>query len=243
VTRFTPSARGGEQPFILHHERTYGSLRPSRSWFGFTSAAGPGARVALADGRDVFRRLPTDLRRRWAERGLMYVRYLGDGLALPWSVAFGTSDWSRVEARCRRLGIDWEWKNGGVLRLSKTCLPMVTHPATLERVWFNDAHRCHPGAVETRRGLSALKPPTPSEPSLQVYHADGSAIRRSDLALIKAAFEASEVVLDAEPGDVLMLDNLSTAHALVPRSGRARLEFAKEYPSEASGIEHDPMWS
>ena len=173
----------------------------------------------------------------------MYVRYLGDELDVPWSRAFATSDWSRVESRCRRLGVDWEWKNGGVLRLSKTCLPMLTHPDTLERVWFNDAHLCHPGVLETRRGVSVPKPPAPKEPSLQVYHADGTSIRRSDLALIAAAFEASRIVIDWEPGDVLMLDNLLTAHSLVPRHDPGRLEFAKEYPSELSAIEHDPIWS
>ena len=169
----------------------------------------------------------------------MYVRYFGDELERPWPRAFATSDWARVESRCRRLGIDWEWKNGGVLRLSKTCMPMVTHPATLERVWFNEAHLCHPGALETRRGVSMPKRPTATEPSLQVYHADGSAIRKSDLALITEAYEASKFVIRLEPGDVLMLDNLLTAHG---HDGDIQLEFAKEYAGEASSWEHDPMW-
>lgn len=242
VGRAPPPGWSGERPFMLHHERTYSSARPSRLWLCNTGEACPSVQIAVADGRDVFRRLPTDVRRRWAERGLMYVRYLGDELDLPWSMAFGTSDWARVESRCRRLGIDWEWKHGGVLRLSKSCVPMLTHPATLERVWFNDAHLCHPGALETRRGVSVLKPPTATEPPLQVYHADGSAIRRSDLVLIRAAFDASKVVIDAQPGDVLMLDNLVTAHGLVRRDGDIQLEFAKEYPGELPLIEDDPMW-
>lgn len=233
----------GERPFTLHHEGACSSTRPTRLWFGCTDVAGPGAHLAIADGRDIFRRLPTEIQRRWAERGVMYVRYLGDGLDLPWPRVFGTSDWSQVEARCRRLGIDWEWKNGGVLLLSKVCTPMVSHPSTLDRVWFSDVHLCHPGAIETRRGVSMLKPPTVPGASLQVYHADGSAIRRSDLALIKAAFEASRVVIEWEPGDVLMLDNLLTAHGLVPRDDSSQLAFAQEYPCEASGAELDPLCS
>lgn len=233
---------GAARALVARHERSYSKGRPRRIWLCCTHPAATAARTALVDGRDVFRRLPNELRRRWAERRLMYVRHLGGELGPPWPQAFATSDWARVEAHCRRLGIDWEWKRGGTLRLCKTCTPVAIHPDTLERVWFNDAHLCHPGSVETKRGVSLLKPPSAAEPALQVYHADGSAIRRSDLAIISAAYAASTFFLTWQAGDVLMLDNLLTAHGHELRGGDLQLEVAREYTNEAASTEHDPMW-
>jgi hypothetical protein len=229
-------ARGACEPGAdasLSNERAYALESPSRLWICCTRLGEGRAVAAIADCREVYRRVSPSVRRQWLERGLLLIQSYGTDIGMPWSEAFQTTDWSHVEAHCRRLGIHWEWGKDERLRLSKVCSPVAVHPVSGERVWFNDAHRCSARIPEPERGATSK----PIEPACQVRHADGSRIDPSDLRQVRAAFEASKVVFDWEPGDVLMLDNLLTAHAPNLAGGDLELAVAAEY---AGGVASGP---
>jgi alpha-ketoglutarate-dependent taurine dioxygenase len=195
----------------LHHAGQTHAGRPSRLWFGCTQAAGAGARMLIADAREVYRRVPARIRRDWRERGLLVLRnYTAAGDA-SWSRAFGSSDWCEVEARCRALAIEWEWKKDGRLRLSKVCSPVAHHPLSHELVWFNDAHIFHGGASELPQA-EPVKRVAGEDLARSVCYADGAALLPGDIAEVRAAYASAQLSVSWEAGDVLMLDNLLSAH-------------------------------
>jgi hypothetical protein len=235
-------AGGDADAASLRNERAYGPECPSRLWLCCTDLGQARAVAAIADCREVYRRVCPSIRRRWTERGLLLVRSYGTEVGLPWGKAFETADGSCVERHCVErhclsLGIRWEWRNDDGLRLSKVCTAVAVHPLTGESVWFNDAHRCTAPFSEDERGSA----PTSIEPACEVRHADGSRIDPTDLRHVRAAFEASTVVFDWEPGDVLMLDNLLTAHAPNLLGGDVELTIAAEYAGGVASAQPDPL--
>jgi hypothetical protein len=56
-----------------------------------------------------------------------------------------------------------------------------------------------------------------------VYYGDGSAIVAADLDLICEAYEEERVVFPWKDGDVLLLDNMLSAHARNPFTGKRQV--------------------
>ncbi|WP_343716265.1 TauD/TfdA family dioxygenase, partial [Inquilinus sp.] len=183
--------------------------------------------------RAVYRAMPAGLRDRFAQKGLMYVRNTGNGLDVSWQQVFGTEDRAEVEAYCRSHGIDCEWKPDGELRTRQICQGTIAHPVTGEMLWFNQAHLFHVSNLEpeVRSTLMELV----DEPDLprNVCYGDGSPIEDETLATVREVLEAHKISFPWQSGDVLMLDNMLTAHARAPFKGPRKVIVAM---AEAHGL-------
>jgi hypothetical protein len=212
---------------ILHNARTYLGCAPHQLWLWCTSAPSEADAIELADCRDVRGRVPETIRERWMERGLLYVRDFeplpalapGDdstaSAARPWIMMFGSAERSAVEASCQRRGFQFAWSPAGALRIWRACAPIVAHPISGESVWFNQAH-----VFVAPRGCPPSDPARhASSGTWRVYHADGGGLDASEVLEVRAAFESCKTLLSWEPQDVLVIDNLLTAHA-VPGSSK-----------------------
>jgi hypothetical protein len=228
---FAEFARGGETDTVpdarrsLCFEELLNFERPERLWLACTgwpetTRRSRQARVAVADGREVYRRVPPRIRREWLERGLCSGRVYGGPTGIPWSQAFETAARVEVEARCRALGIRWEWRERNRLLVAKRTPATMLHPVTRQPIWSNDAHLCHSDAsIPEADGKRELE--------REICFADGAPIPIGDLAAVSAAVESARDMSEWEEGDVVLLDNLSTAHAF-DASGAARIWTAKE---------------
>lgn len=113
---YTSTDHPADQEIFLHNEQSYNLTFPRKIYFCCLRAAREGGATPIADCRRVLAELDSEVRRRFSEQGYMYVRNFGDGLGLPWQVAFQTSDPAAVEEYCRANGIQVEWKSSGRLR-------------------------------------------------------------------------------------------------------------------------------
>ncbi|HEU4408798.1 MAG TPA: TauD/TfdA family dioxygenase [Polyangiaceae bacterium] len=216
---YTSTEFAADQPIPLHHEMSYSHNWPARLWFYCARPAPRGGATPLASEREVTRRLPDGLKRRFVERGLAYVRNYGEGVDLGWREAFQTDDPAEVEAYCRASGAAFEWREGGRLRTRSPRRAMVEHPRTGERLWFNHAYIFHETNLppEVRASLRARF--GPDEMPRNAFYGDGSPIEPEALALVRAAYEAAAVRFDWQEGDVLMVDNVLAAHGRDPFEG------------------------
>jgi hypothetical protein len=175
----------------LGHARASCGAWPLRAWLCATGATLPGW-TFMADGREVFRALPKSLRARFVDRGLMQVQRI--------ALEAGT-DRAGFEAAWRTRGASVEWLEPGVALTRRRVPAVIAHPLTHDLVWLADVL-------------------APAREGKELVHADGSVIESSIKDEIEAAFDDVRVVLEWEPGDVLLLDNLTMAVVHVAPEGR-----------------------
>ncbi|PYF84500.1 MULTISPECIES: TauD/TfdA family dioxygenase [Marinomonas] len=227
---YTSTEYPAHQIIPLHNEQAYTLSWPMRIWFHCVTASPEGGETPIADSRKIFQMLDENMREKFAERELLYVRNYGNGLDLPWQKAFGTEDAQQVESFCRANSIEFEWKGDGELRTRQRCQAVAQHPRTGEMVWFNQAHLFHISNLpqQTRDTLISIV----GEENLprNVYYGDGTPIDEQDLDHVRSVLDQCQVVFPWQEGDVLMLDNMLAAHGRSAFSGNRKIVVAMAEP-------------
>ncbi|MEH3117454.1 MAG: alpha/beta fold hydrolase [Methylorubrum populi] len=223
---YTSTEYPPHQHIPLHNEQAYTRDWPMKIWFYCQQAASEGGETPIADSRAIYRAVPQSIRDRFAADGLMYVRNYGNGLDVAWSQVFGTEDRRSVEAYCESHGITCEWKPDGELRTRQVCQGVAAHPVTGEPVWFNQAHLFHVSNLEPEVRSTLLDIVEEEDLPRNVFYGDGSPIPDEDLAAIRAVLAAHTIVFPWQTGDVVMLDNMLTAHARTPFKGPRKVVVA-----------------
>lgn len=220
---YTSTEYPADQHIPMHNEMSYTSSWPMKIWFFCARAAEQGGETPIADSRKVLERLRPEVRERFARLGVLYQRNFGHELDLPWESVFQTSSRQAVEDFCAAAGLEFEWKPGNRLRTRQVCQAVATHPRTGEPVWFNQAHLFHVSSLpsEVRAALLAEFPE--EELPRNTYYGDGTPIEDEVLEEIRAAFRAESVSFPWQEGDLLMLDNMLTAHGRAPFSGPRKI--------------------
>lgn len=220
---YTSTEYPAEQSIPLHNELSYTRSWPLKIGFFCVQPALEDGRTPIADSRKVLTRLSSQVRQRFAATGVMYVRNYREGLDLPWQTVFQTEDRSVVEQYCRQAGIEWEWVSSQHLRTRQVCQAIASHPQTGETVWFNQAHLFHVSSLPPAVQESLLATLSEIDLPRNTYYGDGSPIELEVLDEIHQAFAAETVSFPWQAGDVLLLDNMLTAHGRTPFVGPRRV--------------------
>jgi len=207
----------------LHNENSYSRQWPMKLYFFSATAAARGGETPLADSRRVYQRIPPEIRDRFAENGVRYVRNYRPGLDLPWQKVFQTDDPAQAEAFCRRNGIEFEWRDDGTLRTSQVCQAVARHPRTGEMVWFNQAHLFHVSALPAEIRASLLSQFGEAHLPRNAYYGDGTPFEDRVLDEIRRVYQQEQVLTPWEEGDVLIIDNMLAAHGRMPYEGARRV--------------------
>ena len=211
------------QSIPLHNENSYTCNWPMKLSFFALQSAEQGGETPIADGRKVYDAIPREIRECFEAKGLMYVRNYGTGLDLTWQEVFQTSSKAMVEDYCRKARMEFEWVAEDQFRTRQKAQVVATHPRTGEQVWFNQAHLFHVSrlSAEVRDWLLTAY----GEQNLprNVYFADGSPIDAAMLDEITQVYSDQSIVFPWRVGDVLMLDNMLTAHGRKPFVGKRKV--------------------
>jgi len=220
---YTSTEYPAHQEIPLHNEMSYSRDWPLKIWFLCEEAAPQGGETPIGDSRRVFDRIDPTVRDRLIRSGVLYVRNFGEGLDVPWQRVFQTDDRARVEEFCRDAGIEFEWRSGDRLRTREICQAAERHPSTGEMVWFNQAHLFHVSNIPPEARDQLLS--TYGEAGLprNAYYGDGTPFEGPELEQIREAYRAEAVVFAWRSGDLLMVDNMLTAHARKPYAGPRRV--------------------
>jgi alpha-ketoglutarate-dependent taurine dioxygenase len=228
-----------DQAIFPHNEHSYKVTFPLKLYFFCEQPARTGGRTPLVDARALLDRIPSRARERFLTHGWLYVRTLGPGLGLPWQTVFQTTDRETVEAYCRASSIAYEWLSGDRLRTSQVRPVTCVHPTTGDTVWFNHATFFHattlPEAFRARLIASYREDEFPNH----TYYGDGSPIDDDTAEQLRAAYRAEMTSFDWHAGDVLLIDNLLTAHAREAFEGPRQVLVAMADPFRRSDIHAD----
>lgn len=222
---------------LLHNELSYAGWSPALVYFGCLVPAMEGGETPVADGREIYRTLPPDIRDRFEKRGIAYLQHLWDangpeGIGKSWQETFESEDRASVEAYLTESGMTWEWTEFGI-RTRAVHPAVVAHPMTGEMCWRNQADQWHRGFDSVKISVGALDDPrfdpnTAGEETLgnHVTFADGGEIDLADLEAVRATTRACEVVFPWRAGDIMIIDNILAMHGRKPYRGPRRVLVA-----------------
>ncbi len=227
---YTSTEYPPDQPIALHNEFSYSRTWPMKISFYCARAPQSGGETPIADCRQVYNRIPAEVRNEFAARQVAYVRNYSGSIDLPWQTVFQTSDKREVEEYCRRAPIDFEWVSEDHLRTKQVRQAVATHPVTGETVWFNQAHLFHVSNLESDIRESLLATFEEENLPRNAYYGDGAPIEDGALDEINRAFSEAAVLFQWREGDILLLDNMLTAHGRTPFTGARRILTAMGDP-------------
>jgi len=230
---YTSTEYPPHQTIPLHNENSYTRDWPMKIWFFSRLCATTGGETPIADSRRVYQRIPREVRDRFDRKGVMYVRNYGSGFDLPWQEVFQTNDKGIVEKFCATAGLQFEWLPNDRLRTRQVCQAAASHPDTDEMVWFNQAHLFHVSRLPEEVRDAMLTIFAEEDLPRNVYFGDGTQIDSADLDLICEAYEQEKVAFQWDQGDVLLLDNMLTAHARNPFTGERQVVVGMSEPHSA----------
>ena len=207
------------QQMCMHHELSYALRFPGLMMFGCLAAPTSGGATAVADAPTMLDALPPELVERFEREGWLLVRNYNDEIGASFAEAFGTDDRGEVESYCRANAIDVEWQPDGGLRTRQRRSAVVRHPVTGQRCWFNQVAFLSEWtlAPEVREYLVDVygKDGLP----FTTRFGDGAPIGEDVVALLNETYEAHTAREPWQAGDLLLVDNVRTAHAREPFEG------------------------
>jgi alpha-ketoglutarate-dependent taurine dioxygenase len=207
------------QLMCMHHELSYTLAFPGLMLFACLRAPTHGGATTVADSPTVLDALPAELIERFEREGWLLARSYNDEIGASLAEAFGTEDRSAVESYCRANAIEFEWQPDGGLRTRQRRSAVVRHPVTGRRCWFNQIAFLNEWTLA----------PEVREYLVDVYGADGlpfntrfgngDPIGEDVVQLLNQVYEANTVREPWQAGDLMLVDNVRTAHSREPFEG------------------------
>ena len=201
------------QPMCMHHELSYRLEVPGLLLFACLGAPTEGGATAVSDSRAVLNALPAELVARFEREGWMLSRSYNDEIGATVAEAFGTEDRGAVESYCRANAIGFEWQPDGGLRTWQRRSAVVHHPVTGQRCWFNQIAFLNEWTID----------PEVREYLVDMYGADGlpfnthfgngDPIGEDVVQLLNHVYEVNTVREPWQVGDLMLVDNIRTAHS------------------------------
>src|SRR5881296_2437843 len=207
------------QPMCMHHELSYVLEFPSLMLFACLIAPTDGGATPVADSPTVLHALPTELIKRFEKVGWLLIRNYTHDIGASVADAFGTDDRRAVENYCRANAITFEWLPDGALRTWQRRSAVVHHRRTGQRCWFNQIAFLNGWTMD----------PEVREYLVDIYGEDGlpfntrfgngDVIGADVVQLINEVYEANTAREQWQAGDLMLVDNVRTAHGREPFEG------------------------
>ncbi|MGH3780295.1 MAG: TauD/TfdA family dioxygenase [Pseudonocardiaceae bacterium] len=207
------------QPMCMHHELSYTLELPGLMLFACLSAATAGGATAVADSPTVLDALPTELVERFEREGWLLTRNYNDEIGASYAEAFGTEDRGAVERYCRANAIVFQWQPDGGLRTRQRRAAVVRHPVTGQRCWFNQAAFLNEWTLDPEVREFLVDVYGPDALPFNTRFGDGGPIGEDVVALLNRVYEAHTAREPWQAGDLMLVDNIRTAHSREPFEG------------------------
>ena len=207
------------QQMCMHHELSYTLEFPGLMMFACLTAPASGGATTISDSPTVLGALPADLVQRFEREGWMLVRNYNEDFGASVEQAFGTADRGEIERYCRANATEFQWQPDGTLRTWQRRSAVVRHPVTRQRCWFNQIAFLNERTMdpEVRDYLADLY----GEDGLPftTRFGNGDPIGEDIVELLNQTYEYCTKREPWQAGDLLLVDNIRTAHSREPYEG------------------------
>ncbi|MBG0857060.1 TauD/TfdA family dioxygenase [Streptomyces spinoverrucosus] len=231
------------QPMCMHHELSYTLDVPGLMLFACLTAPSQGGATAVADAEQVLQALPSELSERFEREGWLLTRTYNDEIGASLTESFGTDDHAAIERYCQAHAIDFTWQPDGSLHTRQRRSAVVRHPLTGRRCWFNQIAFLNEWtlAPEVREYLVDVY----GEDGLpfNTRFGDGTPISEDVVQLLNATYEEHTRREPWQPGDLMLVDNIRTAHSREAFTGERQVLVAMAEPRRLADRDPQPKAS
>lgn len=207
------------QPMCNHHELSYTLTMPSLMMFACTIAATEGGATGVADAAAVLRGLPADLVARFEREGWLLTRSYNDEIGASWAEAFGTEDPSEVEAYCKANAIEYAWQPDDGLRTSQRRSAVLRHPVTGAPCWVNQIAFLNEWTLAEEVREYLVDEYGSDGLPFNTKFGNGEELTADIVEVINETYDANTRREPWQAGDLLVVDNIASAHCRDAYSG------------------------
>jgi alpha-ketoglutarate-dependent taurine dioxygenase len=222
------------QPMCMHHELSYALEFPGLMMFACIAKPAIGGAIGVADASAVLGALPKTLVARFECEGWLLTRSYNDEIGATLAEAFGTENHGAIESYCRANAIEFAWQPDGELRTRQRRSAVVRHPVTGQRCWFNQIAFLNEWTIdpEVREYLVDMY----GEEGLpfNTRFGNGDPIGADVVQLLNQVYEANTVREPWQAGDLMLVDNIRTAHSREAYEGRREILVGMAEPTRVS---------
>lgn len=205
----------------LHQEMYYMKTYPGKLAFCSLTTPSSGGETIIGNMRVFTAAIPKSLRTRMMESRIKNIRSFAPARGVTierdkldergWDFAFYTDSKSEVERICKIRGLRWEWQNDGGLTVVNELDAFACHPMTKEPVFRAGIQGMYQFAQS--RGIDYR----PSESELTTVTPSGIFLvpddfKEKEVEYLYDTCSNVEVSWEWEKGDLMVIDNLETAH-------------------------------
>src|SRR5216684_7775077 len=201
------------QAMCMHHELSYTLDFPGLMLFACLVAPADAGATPVADSPTVLRELPAELVERFERAGWLLVRNYNNEIGASIAEAFGTDDRRAVETYCRTNAIKFEWQPDGGLRTRQRRSAVVHHPPTGQQCWFNQIAFLNEWTMDPEVREYLVDICGADGLPFNTRFGNGDPIGADIVQTINETYQAHTVCERWEAGELLLVDNIRTAHA------------------------------
>lgn len=230
----------------LHHEKPRSMDPPTHIYFGCLKAPVKGGATLFANAIRIWRDLPDPIKENIIKHGVCYQRYIHKNgfatnrlkkifgrKAIPTLHSFyGSDDKATIFEKLQSGNEQFEWLNGGDLKLWQKLPGVFNHPLSNEPVWFNSADylNCYYNLLYkdfrqltykqavARRYLIYRK-----QLPLVCHYGNGQPFSKTEIQLIANIISKHMFAHDWQTGDFMIVDNYTLMHGKQPHKGERLL--------------------
>ncbi|WP_086562748.1 TauD/TfdA family dioxygenase [Streptomyces africanus] len=227
---YSSSAWPPNQPMCMHHELSYAFECPGLLMFACLEPPVEGGATAVADATEVLHALPAELVDRFAREGWLLDRAYNEGIGATLGQSFGTDDRGAVEAYCRAHAIDWSWQPDGSLRTRQHRPAVVPHPVSGRHCWFNQIAFLNEWTMAPEVREFLIEEYGPDGLPFNTRYGNGDPVPPDVVEQINKTYEAHTVRRAWQRGDLMLVDNIRTAHSREAYRGPRNIVVAMADP-------------
>ncbi|MGY0231942.1 TauD/TfdA family dioxygenase [Longispora urticae] len=226
---------GADREMCLHHEQSFGVRAPRVLLMSCAAEPTTGGETLLGDTRAMLGALPADLLARFRAHGWRLERNFRPYIGLPWSTAFGFTDPESLAAYAADQRMAAAWRADGSLHTTQHRPAVVPHPVTGEECWYNDAAFFSQWSIDEVERKVLLSSFGPGGIPFNTALGDGTELTAAEWQSILDAYDAVTVRVAWRVGDLLLVDNILTAHGRAPFQGPREILVAPADPVPVEG--------